>query len=136
MDKSILHFLVINKKFEISYQYCVIKDRISQYKRWNKIDVPTLIISLWLSQYVKQCNEVYPNDMQRNHTSPFEIAHQNQSFSSKDTSCIEMFDLAMYASNKENSLTSSTQSALSKNKGSIENVNYVRYFIIFNFLLI
>jgi len=34
--------------------------------------------------------------------------------------------LAMYASNKENSLTSSTQSALSKNKGSIENVNYVR----------
>ena len=74
--------------------------------------------------------------MQRNHTSPFEIAHQNQPFSSKDTSCIEMFDLAMYASNKENAFKSSTQSALSKNKGSIENVNYVRYFIIFNVLVI
>ena len=47
-----------------------------------------------------------------------------------------MFDLAMYASDKDNSLTSATQSTISKNKGSIENVNYVRYLITLFFLSI
>ena len=77
-------------------------------------------------QYIKQCNEVYPNDVQRVSSTPFEVTSQNQVYSSKDNTCIEMFDLAMYATDKENESLSTAKDSASKDTNSIANINYVR----------
>ena len=77
-------------------------------------------------QYIKQCNEVYPNDVQRVSSTPFEVTNQSQIYSSKDNTCIEMFDLAMYASDKDNGSLSITKESLSEDTNSVANINYVR----------
>ena len=77
-------------------------------------------------QYIKQCNEVYPNDVQRTSSTSFGVTNQNQLYSSKDTTCIEMFDLAMYATDNDNRSLSITKDSLSEDTNSIANINYVR----------
>ena len=64
--------------------------------------------------------------MQRISSTPFEVTNQKQTYSSKDTTCIEMFDLAMYATDIDNGSLSTTKDSFSEDTNSIANINYVR----------
>ena len=77
-------------------------------------------------QYIKQCNEVYPNDVQRISSKPFEVTNHNKISSNKDTTCIEMFDLAMYATDIDDGSLSTTKDSFLEDTNSIANINYVR----------
>ena len=81
-------------------------------------------------KYIKQCNDIYPNDVHRLSPNDHHNLYQKRHITSnEDQSCIEMFDLAMYAANRTPSSSPTrrpNQEMCTPNIDYVNEANYVR----------